>query len=161
MSTPDHDHDAVAAAEGLTAALSGVREDLTSLRDELGTARKASEKRDAQLAKDARRAKNIIRALAVSFCLDLIVTGGLAYNTVRVNDTQDAGRASEIAACRQANVNRREDIAIWDRFLDDIAPPSARAKTTPKIRAELAGLARLIRVKDTPRDCVAFYSNGP
>lgn len=159
MSEPDHD--AVTAAEGLTVALRGIREDLAGLRGDLEAARVASEKRDARLAKDARRSRNVLTGLIASFCLDLAVTGLVGWNTIRVNDSQDASHASEISACRQANVNRVEDIAIWDRFLDDIAPPAARAKTTPKVRAELAGLNRLIRLKDTPRNCVALYSNGP
>ena len=158
MSDSDHDRDAVAAAEGLTAVLGGVHDDLNALREELETARRASEKRDAQLARDARRARRIIVGLVVSFCLDLAVTGGLAYNTVRVNDTQDASHASEISACRQANVNRGQDIAIWNKFLGDLAPPSAR---TGKVAAELAGINHLIRIKDTPRNCVALYSNRP
>jgi hypothetical protein len=153
------DHDAVTAAEGLTVALRGIREDLAGLRGDLEAARVASEKRDARLAKDARRSRNVVTGLIASFCVDLAVTGLVGWNTIRVNDSQDASHASEISVCRQANVNRREDIAIWNRFLDDIAPPDA--KTTPKVRVELAGLNRLIRLKDTPRNCVALYSNGP
>jgi hypothetical protein len=146
--TPDSE--LLAAVDRVTAALGGVRDDLKSLRRELETARK-----------DVRRSQNIITGLVISFCLDLAVTGLVGWNTIRVNDTQDASRASAISACRQANVNRRQDIAIWDRFLDDIAPPAARAKTTPKVRAELTEINRLIRVKDAPRNCVVLYSNSP
>lgn len=156
-STPRHgagDHDPLAAAEGLTSALEDVRDELRSLRGELKSVREASETRDAHLAEDAKRSRRIITALAVSFCLDLLITAGFGYNTVRVNETQNASHANQVAACRQANVNRAEDVAIWNQFLTDLAPPAAR---TAKVRAELAGIYRLIRIKDKPRNCTAVY----
>lgn len=142
---PGPDRDALEAAEGLTAALGGIRDDLGALRLELEAARK-----------DVRRSKRIIAGLVISFCVDLVVTAGFGYNTVRVNDTQDASRANLISACRQANVNRGQDIAIWNKFLGDLVPAPAR---TGKVQAELAGINQLIRIKDTPRNCVTLY--GP
>lgn len=146
--------DPLAVIGELTAALEGARDDLRSLRDELETDRKASEARDAALADSARRRGRIITALAVSFCLDLLITAGFGWNTVRVNDAVSAQHASNVQQCQLANVTRGQDIAIWNLFLADLAPAAAR---TPKVTAELAKVNQLIKVKDTPRDCASAY----
>lgn len=148
--------DPLAAIGDLTAVLQGVRADLQSLRDELKSVREDSEKRDAALAKEARRRGRVIAGLVISFCLDLLITAGFGWNTVRVNDTQNAARAIDVRQCQLANVARAQDIAIWNRVLADRAP----AARTPKAAAELARVNHLIKVKDTPRDCAAAYSAG-
>lgn len=153
--TPDPLAEALAAAQSLTGILEDVRGDLRSLRDEVKTAREESEARDAALAKSDRRIRHFVIALAVSFCLDILITAGFGYNTVRVNQTQNASHADLISSCRQANVSREQDAAIWETFLGDIAPPKAQ---TPKVKALLAGIDRRIAIKDTPKDCVAVYA---
>jgi hypothetical protein len=145
--------DPLAVIADLTAELKGVREDLRSLRDELRSVRDDSEARDTALADSARRRGRVIAALVVSFCLDLLITAGFGWNTIRVNDTQNASRASDVRQCQLANVTRAQDIAIWNRVLADRAP----AAGTPKAAAELARVNHLIKVKDTPRDCTAAY----
>src|ERR1700693_4547989 len=136
--------DAVSAADRLTGALDGMAGQLKTVSDRLAAAEDI-----------AQRNRRFIIGLVISFCLDLLITAGFGYNTIRVDDTQNASHASEISACQQANVNRAEDIAIWNRFLGDLAPVAAR---TPKVQAELAGINKLIAVKDTPRDCNALYA---
>jgi hypothetical protein len=106
-----------------------------------------------RLARTTRRNRRVVAALAASFALDLLVTAGLGYNTVRVNSAQDGIRASEIAQCGLANAARRQDIAIWNRLLT--VPASAHP--TAEQKAEVADLERLVKVKDTPRDCKAAY----
>jgi hypothetical protein len=138
--------DPLAVIGELTAALEGARDDLRSLRDELETDRKASEARDAALASAGRRRGRIIAALAVSFCLDLLITAGFGWNTVRVNDAVTAGQQNAVSSCQQSNVNRVEDIAIWNRILG-AQPASAAAK------AEIADVKRLVKIKDTPHVC--------
>lgn len=133
---PDRDRDALAAAQSLTASLDAMTGELSRLRAY------------------GKRNRRIIVGLVVSLCLDLLITAGFGYNTIRVNDAQDATRTSEISACQQANVNRAQDIAIWNSFLGDLAP----AAQTPKVKAELAGLSKLVRIKDAPRDCQSLYA---
>lgn len=111
---------------------------------------------------DVRRGKRLIVGLAVSLVLDVALTIGVTVAAVQSGDASRRAaatvtqlHASELSACRQANVNRVQDIAIWNQLLADLAPPPAR---TVKVRAELAVLSRLIAVKDTPRDCTSLYS---
>jgi hypothetical protein len=107
-----------------------------------------------RLARTTRRNRRVIAALAASFALDLAVTAGLGYNTVRVNSAQDGIRASDIRQCQLANVSRGQDIAIWSRLLR--LPPGMKATAAQK--AEVAELKHLVGVKDTPRDCQAAYN---
>lgn len=111
-----------------------------------------------RLTRTTRRNRSVIAALAVSFALDLAFTGGLAYNTVRQNDIQASIRANDIRQCQLANVSRGQDIAIWNRLLT-VSPEAAKAETAAQ-KAEVADLERLVKVKDTPRDCAAAFSTG-
>lgn len=105
-----------------------------------------------RLTRDQKRNRRVIASLAVSFTLDLLVTVGLGYNTIRQNDIQDGIRASDIRQCQLANISRGQDIAIWNRLLT--IPSSAAAAQ----KAEVAELKHLVGVKDKPRDCAAAYS---
>ena len=106
-----------------------------------------------RLARSEKRNRRIIAALVVSFCLDLAVTAGIGYDTARQDSVQNSIRASDIRQCQLANVARQQDIAVWDRLLAVPVTASAAA------RAEVAELDRLVRVKDTPRDCAAAFRN--
>jgi hypothetical protein len=105
-----------------------------------------------RLARTTRRNRRVIAALAVSFALDLALTAGVGYNTLRQNDVQNGIRASDIRQCQLANVARQQDIAIWNRLLQ--VPASATAAQ----KAEVAELEHLVGVKDKPRDCAAAYN---
>ena len=105
-----------------------------------------------------RRLRRVIAGLAVSLCLDLAITAGLGWNTIRQNDIQarqvaiqDGIRASDIRQCQLSNISRGQDIAIWNRLLT--IPASATAAQ----KAEVAALERLVHVKDKPRDCAAAF----
>lgn len=111
-----------------------------------------------------RRGKRVIAALVISLVLDVALTVGVSIAAVQASDASGKAsatitqlHASNVSACRKANVNRAEDVAIWNQFLADLAPPAAR---TAKVRAELAGINRLIRIKDTLRNCAAAYKLG-
>ncbi|HEX3960917.1 MAG TPA: hypothetical protein VHZ03_30580 [Trebonia sp.] len=146
--------DALPAAD-LTAVLAGM-DRLTAALDGMAGQLKAVSER-LTVAEDANRTnRHIIIALVVSFCLDLLVTAGFGWNTVQVNGAQNASHDSQISACQQANVNRAQDIAIWNQFLTDIAPPGT--PETAKVKAELAGLSKLVQVKDEPRNCQKLYA---
>jgi hypothetical protein len=138
--------DPLAVIGELTAALEGARDDLRSLRDELESDREASQARDTELAEAGRRSRRVIAGLVISFALDLLITAGFGWNTVRVNDAVTAGQQNAVSSCQQSNVNRVEDIAIWNRILGG-QPASAAAK------AEIADVKRLVKIKDTPHVC--------
>lgn len=125
--------DAISAAQGLTGALDAMAEQLKSV----------NARQD--------RTRKIVGGLVISLCLDLLITGGLGYNTWRQNSAQDTLHASEIRQCQLTNAARRQDIAIWNRLLTVPATAPAAAK------AEVADLKRLVRVKDALRDCAAAY----
>ena len=106
-----------------------------------------------RLTRSESRNRRIITGLIVSLCLDLAITIGLAWTTIRQNDVQAALRGSDITQCQLANVARGQDVAIWNRLL--VFPPGVHP-TAYQVR-EVADLERLVRIKDTPRDCNAAF----
>jgi hypothetical protein len=133
MTEPDA-RDPVAAAEGLTRTLQGLTEQF------------------ARLQRSERRWRLLVAGLSASLVLDLALTGGLGYNTIRQNDTQSAAHADVLKACALANADRVKDIAVWDDVL---------ALAAPGRRAEAAGIAARVRAKDKLRNCAALYATSP
>jgi len=64
---------------------------------------------------------------------------------------------SNIQQCQASNTSRQQDDAIWNRLLN--VTPAQAAKETPAQLAEIADLERLVKVKDTLRNCNAAFSN--
>lgn len=130
---PGGDRDPVAAAEVLTETFRGLTRQF------------------ARLQRSERRWRLLVLGLGVSLVLDLCLTAGLGYNTVRQNSTQSAAHADVLKACRLANADRVKDIAVWDDVL---------ALAAPGRRAEAAGIAARVRAKDRLRNCRALYATG-
>ena len=65
----------------------------------------------------------------------------------RANKAITAVRQTAVLNCLENNVARQQDIAIWNRLLTVSSPPSAAVK------AEIADLNALVKIKDTPRPC--------
>ena len=102
--------------------------------------------RFAGLQRSRTKDRKIVIGLFISIILVVLVAGGLVYELYQ-------NHANQIAACQQANQNRKEDIAIYNRFLR--LPPHATAAQ----KKEVADLKRLVRIKDTPRNCGQLYSS--
>ncbi len=100
-----------------------------------------------RLTRSQRWYRRIIIILVISFTLDLLVTAGFGYNTIRQNGVEDTIRQNSIHQCELSNTNRQQDIAIWNRLLKVPATATAAQK------AEVSDLERLVRIKDTPRNC--------
>jgi hypothetical protein len=132
------------AIRGLQGAIEAMSADLQAATSRLATAEKT-----------AQRLKHIVAGLVVSLCLDLLITAGFGWNTLRVNADENAINADQINACQQSNTMRGQDAAIWDTFLSDIAPPKTR---TPKVNALLRGIDKRIAIKDTPKNCQRLYA---
>jgi hypothetical protein len=90
------------------------------------------------------------RAIAVlvtgTLALFAVLVALVVYLVLQVSDVADANQAAAVSSCQQSNVNRAEDIAIWNRLLG--AHPA-----TPAAAAEITDLKRLVKIKDTPHDC--------
>jgi hypothetical protein len=95
----------------------------------------------------ARRIQKLVIGLVIGLILDLVLSAGFVYNEFTSRDNQ-------IGQCQQANINRKQDIAIWDTFFNVAAPPAAR---TTKTRALIAAIDAKVKIKDTTRDCTQVY----
>jgi hypothetical protein len=92
-----------------------------------------------------------VQAVLVVIVIILLIQNNSLGESNQRNIT--AQHTSNIQQCQLANVTRIQDIAIWNRLLK-VSPTSAAAK------AEIAELNHLVKVKDTPRNCVAAYPGG-
>ncbi len=81
----------------------------------------------------------VFSALAITALIIMVVV--LLF---RVDNTVQQQHNQALQGCQQNNVNRQQDIAIWNRLLTVSSPPSAAA------RAEIAELKHLVLIKDTP-----------
>jgi hypothetical protein len=160
--------DAVEAARDLTGALNG-------LSQRLDDAKTASEERDQQLSEYGRRNRQLIRRSRRLIAVDIVLTIALALvglNSARSNDRADTAVAtaavakaraaaantaavaehqSLIAGCEAGNVNRKNELGVWDYLLDN---------TTPTSKAQAKALAKFGQKIDqayAPRNCVKVY----
>jgi hypothetical protein len=90
-------------------------------------------------------------AVALTALIVAVVTL-LIQNSQRIS----AQHQNNIRQCQIANNTRQQDIAIWNRLLR--IPPGT--KTTAAQKAEIKELERLVKAKDTPRDCAAAFQGG-
>jgi len=90
-------------------------------------------------------------AVALTALIVAVVTL-LVQNSQRIS----AQHENNIRQCQLANITRGQDIAIWNRLLQ--VPPGT--KVTAEQKAEIKELEKLVKVKDTPRDCAAAFQGG-
>lgn len=120
-----------------------------------------------------RRSRKIIIALAVSFTLDVILTVVLGLTAFSAHDTaaansqlvrdvhaaQVALHSSQLSACANGNVFRKDQNVIWRDFIGLITKPSP-AETAAQIAktSQLAGqfLGYVVKVNHQV-NCTALY----
>lgn len=120
-----------------------------------------SNKRIAELGRYGQRNRRLLRALALSFAFDLLLTGGLAYNQQKTHDASRAAaraaaaaqalassnRANQVATCVSSNQVRANDIALWTHVLT-LVPPKTAAGT-----AETKSILDFVHVTFASKDC--------
>lgn len=117
-------------------------------------------------SEDSRRQKRLNRLASnpsvitgiwiVSAVLNILFLGSIVVLALLYGNNTTALHNANVSQCEQNNVGRQQDIAIWNQFLGDIVPPSA--KLSAKQQQELDQINALIKIKDTPRNCVAVYT---
>lgn len=138
----------VAAAERSVASAEAAKQDAAD--SGWATAKRLS------LYKLASNAQVITFIWVTSAVLNVVFLASIVVLAIVTGHNTTALHNSSVSQCQQNNVGRRQDIAIWNQFLGDIAPPSV--PRTPKVKAELAQINALIKTKDTPRNCVRVYT---
>jgi hypothetical protein len=99
----------------------------------------------------------VVSAFALTSLVVIVTVLIFQFSAVSASNTRliAAQARDNIRQCEQANVSRSQDIAIWNRLLNVKPLPKS-----PAALAEIADLERLVKVKDTPRDCAAAYIGG-
>lgn len=92
-----------------------------------------------------------VQAVLVVIVIVLLIQNNSLGESNQRNLT--AQHTSNIRQCQLANMTRIQDIAIWNRLLKVSSASAA-------VKAEVTELNHLVKVKDTPRNCVAAYPGG-
>ena len=106
------------------------------------------------LVKDAHRAKRRFRILAISVILDIFLSLGLAYVTVRLAETtrlSQTNKAAVIANCETSNQSRKDNKALWD-FAFTLTPTQPQ---TPEQIKNTALFKEFVGKTFAQRDCQA------
>jgi len=143
--------DAVSAAEGLTGALGQMRDEFQSMRGELTATRQASEERDANLRKGARRTRKMIIGLVLSLILDVTLT-------VVVSVIVAQQHSAQVAACRIGNQARTQQIQLWTHLVAiSKAPPGETAAQRRAREETITGFLDYVKRSFAPRNCSRIY----
>jgi hypothetical protein len=115
--------------------------------------------------KREQRARRVIRALIISFVLDIALTIGLTVNSVSAHDASNRAaaassranatvaqlRAIQIAGCEAGNEYRAGQVKTWRKLLS-LAPPA-----TPQAQSIAERFVAYVKLVNMPRDCKAIY----
>jgi hypothetical protein len=88
-----------------------------------------------------------------------IVAALAIYNTSRISHVASQAnqiRAGNLAACRQANVSRAEQIHLWAYVIN-----VSTAKKTPRHEKVVAGFEAYLHKTFQARDCMKLYGIRP
>jgi hypothetical protein len=91
-----------------------------------------------------KRNRNYIVGLAVSLCLDLvlsIVVAFVAVSAAEANNQADQNRRTQIATCESSNQSRAVTVSLWNYVLDSAAkndPTPQKLKQISDFRAYMA-----------------------
>jgi uncharacterized protein YlxW (UPF0749 family) len=155
MSTPLDPNDPVAVANELIGTLGGMTKQFEAL-----------SKRQVDTAKYSHHTRRLGFGLAASVLLGIILSivvvfsliGQVHQNTTfrnAQNAQNKAQAAALVTSCQASNVNKANDIKLWDDLLTDLVAKPTTA--TPTVQKELTALHKLINVRDQPINCIARY----
>lgn len=106
----------------------------------------------AALARSDKSRRRQIRWLAVSLALDVLLTIGFGYTTLRANNAASKAETIEnaiVARCESTNDARAKNEKLWDHILD-------LTKDTPRTPQQEVDRKEFIQVKEetfAPSDC--------
>jgi hypothetical protein len=156
------------AADRLSGAVEGMRDELRAVSDRLGSAEErqaASDKQQTATDKSVQRGRRLLIGLVISFALDITLTILVTIATFQAHSASSQAkataaqlRANQITACGVGNQTRAEQIQLWSHLAAQSKP--APGSTPQQIRRERQTVAALLAyVRQTFRhlDCRSLY----
>lgn len=116
-------------------------------------------------ARSRRKVKGNTVLVAVLLALVVVMGAGnlwATYDQVHAAGRQNARvYTTNIAACRDGNVNRAQQAHLWDYVLGLLKPgPSAPPAQKAGAEKVITGLQAHVNTTYQPRDCTALYATG-
>lgn len=102
----------------------------------------------------ALRLPKILLAISLVGLLIALISIGLVVNRIVTHPTANKIVQNNINACQDGNVNRLEQIEIWDKFIGLIVGKNP----SPAIAAEAKSFEGFISMVNAPRDCQKIYN---
>lgn len=120
--------DAIGAAMGLTAAVSGLAHEVREVKN------------------DERRTRFLARMLVVSLIFDLLITVGIGFLSVSNHSFEQQLRNTQVHACIQTNSVRAADVGVVKELLGGPSSSAAQAAAEAKFLKD-------VEKKLAPVDC--------
>jgi hypothetical protein len=107
------------------------------------------------------RSRHFVRIIAVTLCVDLLISVGLTLSLVwsgqnasQAKDLAMTTQRNAVASCKQSNAVRADDVRLWDTVLGLVqANPTASQVALDQIRADVA-------TTFAPRNCQEGGGSG-
>jgi hypothetical protein len=145
-SSPD-DAELVGAVHAMTSELAGLRADTDELRGY------------------GRRNRHLIKLVAVSVAVDVLLSVGLAYAVHRADQAATEAKrssSSQVVTCRSSNVARAGQTDLWTFILNSYPPPANETPAERTAREErVAKFKAYVASAFAPRDCEAILKEKP
>lgn len=109
----------------------------------------------ATLVKDAKKRKRQLRLLATSIILDIVLTVGLTFLSIRTHNlavTADSNHSAIVRSCESSNDARASNKQLW-HFLLDLPTPNAQ---TIQQQTNRDKFSMYVDKTFAPRDCNAI-----
>jgi hypothetical protein len=138
------DSEALAAAKGLTGALTDMTAELQ------------------RLAAYGHRNRRMIWGLIISIILDLVLTVTIAIVAVQAHDANTAAAAakqSELALCTAGNAARAQQVTLWTHLLTLPRAPGSPPRTKAQ-QQEISAFGVYVKSIFHPRDCAHLGRKG-
>lgn len=106
----------------------------------------------ATLVKDAHKRKKQVRLLAVSICLDLLLTVGLGFISIETHGIatkSESNQAALLKSCETTNDARASNKVLWD-YLLNLPTPNVPTLQQKEVRDQFS---TFVDKTFAPRDC--------
>lgn len=141
------------AVTDMTGEIAGLRCDTRDLQTET-----------AELRRYGKRNRHLIRLVAASVALDILLSAGLAYAIHRADQAANTARraaSAQVVTCRSSNAARTVQTDLWNFILNTFPPPAGETATAKTQReTSTAQFKTYVASAFAQRNCDQLLNGG-